>query len=200
MKIEGLKVRDHAIRNGDTVREFRSSVEGTRPGTVRATIRPSGESLFQVLDSSGERPGVENGEAVTVMECDDRLADRVIRALASLHLGVEEAETGHTPADARMIQAGFGIGRLANGSAAWVRMQAPWVAIISNADQSGLPATVDSPACAIAVGPTGKKASFVADDLGSALLLIESGTLAQAYNPLADVVVTGARTVGKTIH
>lgn len=200
MKIDGLKVRDGGSRNGGTVREFRPAVEGARPGLIRATIRSSADSLFEFLDAAGDRPGIDNGETVTVIECDERIADRVVRALASLHLGIEEAETGHTPADARLIQAEFGIGRLENGSHAWMRTQAPWVAIIANADCNGLPATLASPATAIAVGPTGKKVSFVADDLDSALLLIESGTLAKAYNPLQDVLVTGARNVGKTIH
>jgi hypothetical protein len=39
----------------------------------------------------------------------------------------------------------------------------------------------------MAVGPTGKKASFVADDLEAALLLIEGGSLAKAYSPFTSV-------------
>jgi len=167
---------------------------------VRLTIDAISDAVVEVLDPSGERPGAEEHEAVIINACDDRVADRVVRALASIHLGISEAETGYTEADATLIRAGFNIGRLADGSHAWMRATQPWVAIITNETLTGLPATPREPACAMVVGPAGKKVSFVADDLAAALTVIDQGLLSRAYNPLADVVITGFRGVGRTLH
>jgi hypothetical protein len=198
MRIDGLKALDLGRKGDASVIEFRPAANGGRPGAIRVSRDDDG-AIVEFVDQSGQRPGFE-GDIVVISEPDDRLVDRVVRALACLHLGVAEAGTGCSEADIMMIEAGFTLGTLAGNGPIWTLLRDPWLYAVLNGDLSGLPSSPDEPAAVILRRKSGRQLVFFADDLQTALDSVRNGLLPMVYDPTADIVLHGCPSKRRTLH
>jgi len=198
MDIEGLKATTRQAGKGCEA-DF-SAVDGSPRRHIVLRVPGNGTAMAEFLEG-GERPGLEAGEVLPIAFYTEEIGDRIVRAMAKLHMGVEEAASGYTDVDAEMISRGFVIGSVDGRLPAWVADNGTSVVIVSRTPEGGLPSTRNDPACLVFGVPNGRKVTVNADTLTAALVMLDSGQLPRLVSPLADVVVDGAYTSdGVTFH
>lgn len=191
MRIEGLKER----RLSDT--EATYAPDGRR-GMRRISLSrmPGGAAVAQVLEGR-ERPGLDPGESVAMVSYIEPVAERVVRALAKMHLGADEVADAYTAADEEMIVRGFTIGLA--GSTEGGERRPVWMAhygthylVVSREVEGGLPALTSDPACLVFGVPDGRRVIVHTEDLATVFRFIESGKLPSLLSAQGDTEVRNA--------
>jgi len=191
MRIDGLKATISTLPDRTKTTDF-VPLNATRQGLIRLTKFPDSDAVVEFLDHSGERPDIGPGESVVITAADDVLTDRMIRALASIHLGLRELENGYTAADSRMIEEGFVIGRV-HGNPVWVKTEGCLTIVLGNEDVSGLPSNPNEPATIVAFGQTDARLVFLADELETALTALDTGLITNSFQPQGNVTLVGSK-------
>ena len=197
MDIEGLKAVK--TRTGSLQEEV-FSVEGTS-GYRRISLKITPRGAVAELLEGRQRPGIESGEFVPMAIYTPEIGDRVVRAMAKMHFGIEEAATGFTAVDLEMISRGFTVGTASGSHPVWIASEGSHFTVISKTEDGGLPSSVLEP-CHMVFGiPNGRRVTVSADNLPAALKMLDSGQMPRLLNPLSDVEVEGAYlTEGHTFH
>lgn len=189
MEIEGLKATTRQTGNACEA-EF-SAVDGSPRRNIVLRVSDKGTAVAEFREG-GERPGLAAGEYLSMAYYSEEIGDRVVRAMAKLHLGIDEAATGYTDVDVEMISRGFVIGSISGKMPAWVADNGSSVVIVSKTPEGGLPSNRGDPACLVYGIPGGRKVTVKAETLTAALAMLDSGQMPLLINPVADVVVEGA--------
>ncbi len=135
------------------------------------------------------------------MSYSDDLGDRVIRAMAALHFGLDEAANGYTATDMEMISRGFVVWRTSENLPVWTANGPSHFVAVSQHPGGGLPSTMGDPAVLVFGVPDGHQVTVFADNLTAALHMLDSGKLPAMLNPNANVEVHGAFLPGQvTLH
>lgn len=184
MEIEGLVCRK---RKGGAV--FLSPRAGGRRGIA---VRPRSVGAVVEVQEDGKCPGLANGESVSLPSWDEAVIDRVVRALAVLHLGVGEASVHGTEADVEFVSRGFLVGRSPAGKPVWIMPGPGFITAVSKDEEGGLPALMSEPATLVFTGAAGAKVVVKGENLATVVSLFDSGRVPGLYNPAGDVIVEGA--------
>lgn len=198
MDIEGLKATE-TKKDGFVEANFVPEGYGSYR-RIRLKVSPTGSATAELLEGK-QRPGIENGEFVPIKHYSEDVGDRVVRAMAKIHFGLEEAATGYTATDADMISRGFNVGCAAGKLPVWMTSNGTHFVVVSKTAAGGLPSSPEDPACLVFGIPNGRRVTVNAETLPAALRMLDSGQLPQLLSPVVDVEVNGAYTTDKaTVH
>jgi len=170
MDIEGLTIKSEP---SGVVVYFPAGGKGYR----HISLAVSGTNATVSYREGKTLPGLQPGEQVVIANWNEQLAERVVRALASLHLGVFEAENAYTACDLAMIERGFQIGISDQGSHVWLNSAGPYYRFITKNAEGGLPSLMDEPCQMIHGVQGGSRAIVQADNMNTLLEVLDTGNL-----------------------
>lgn len=128
-------------------------------------------------------PGIDAGERQQLSRDADKYANRIVRAMAALYLGVDEARDGYATIDVEMVKRGFHITFAPDGQVAWLRQDAFAVIVISQTNDGGLPFPGDFIAQAIIKGAVGGMVTAYAPSIYQLLTYVDDGLYARHLIP-----------------
>lgn len=171
MQIEGLIAETKAKPDGlQTVRLYRE--EGSRRRHIKLEQDASGGAIAELIEGSAP-PGLDLGERFHLGRSDDVVCERLVRAMATYHLGVEEAANGYTAADLALIVRGYEIRFSQTGLPYWVKNENGLLCMISKPGETGLPASAHSEVQAKITAAFNSQLLIAAPNLQSLLTFIE---------------------------
>lgn len=141
IQIDGLYSKVISTRDGRDVVHFYANDLG-QGRYIQTETYPSGAATLLYLED-GALPQIENGERLELLQQSDRYIERLIRAMAYLHMGVEDAANGFTIMDVEFIKRGFEIRFALDGVPAWVKVTEVATIVISKVGEKGLPSPGD---------------------------------------------------------
>jgi hypothetical protein len=180
MKINGLVSETFSKKSGDGIHLY---VEGRSKQKFIKIERPkSGPVRLQLIEGS-QPPGLDQGEDVTLAKYDEIIVDRLVRAMAILHLGVLDAETGHTDIDRHFLSRGFDVRFSKTGSAHWSRFENGLTYEIAKPGGAGLPAHTSSELQAKVIAPFNASVVITAPNLDSLMTFVETKAFLRDMQP-----------------
>lgn len=198
MDIEGLNATE-TKKDGFVEASFVPQGQHARRH-ISLKVSPKGSATVELLEGK-HRPGIENGEFIPIAVYTEDIGDRVVRAMAKVHFGLDEAATGYTATDADMISRGFNIGRGSGTLPVWITSNGTHFTVVAKTAAGGLPSSPKDPACLVFGRPNGRRVTVNAETLDAALKMLDSGQLPQLLNPVSDIEMNGVYSKGDaTVH
>lgn len=171
-EIEGLE-RVVTARAAHSVEAFFSPVGEDGSRRLRVERLSSGTTHVEYLEN-GAQPKVDPTEEMFVNEDDPALVDRIVRAMAVRHLGVDEAASNLTGLDLEMLSRGFTLGSSETGSAVWIRLASPMTVVFQRREEDGIPRSFDDEVSAICLIPGRRHVRFICGNVRSALMVVDT--------------------------
>ncbi len=135
MLIDGLTLKTEKNSNGKEILRFYADDKG-KNRYIQVEKHGNGAATFVYLED-GVVPGIEEGEELELLQQSDKYLERLVRAMAYLHMDVEDAANGYTMIDAEFIRRGFQIRFALDGFAAWVKTGNVATIVMSKLEEKG---------------------------------------------------------------
>jgi hypothetical protein len=172
MQIDGLE-RIEASRAAHSVVTLFHPADREGGAHIRVERLSSGLTHIEYLEG-GKQPKVDPTEEMFVRTDDSPLVERLVRAMAVRHLGVQEASSNLTPLDLEMLARGFTLGVSDAGSPVWVRLAAPMTVVVHRREADGLPNAFEDEVTAICIIPGRRNVKFECGNVRSALKVADT--------------------------
>lgn len=172
MDIEGLEKTETVSEPHRTVTVFRPVGTGAA-AELKVERLSSGKTMVEYFEN-GRRPKLDPTEEMLVDAEDDRLAERIVRAMAVRHMGVSEAASNLTAVDLELMARGFTLGFSEDGYPVWIRLTSPMTVVLFKADESGLPVAFDDEVTTICIIPGRRHVKFECGNVRTALTVVDS--------------------------
>lgn len=164
MQIDGMISETKPLANGTATLFY--PAEGSKFRHIRLRQDKAGQASAELIEGNS-MPGLDVGEKFDLTSLPETVADRLLRAMAALHLDVEEAANGYTAGDIELIARGFGVKLSKLGIPAWVKLENGLTHIVSKPGEQGLPPSIDAEIQAIVAGPLNARVVVVAPNMES---------------------------------
>lgn len=184
MQIDGLEQIEASRAAHSTVTLFHPA-DGEGVAHLRVERLSTGVTHIEYLEG-GAQPKADPTEEMFVRTDDPPLVERLVRAMAVRHLGVEEASSNLTRLDLEMLSRGFTLGVSDAGSPVWVRLAAPMTIVLHRREADGLPSAFEDEVTAICIIPGRRSVKFECGNVRSALKVADTNMaleMAEAKNP-----------------
>lgn len=181
LQIDGLTTETISGPNGDEI--LRLYPEGRNKNRFIQIKFGIGGSADIALIEGKTSPGLDVGERQLISRDADKYADRIVRAMAALYLGVDDARDGYATIDVEMVKRGFHITFAPDGQVAWFRQDGSTVIVISQTNEGGLPFPGDFIAQAIIRGAIGGVVTAYSPSIFQLLSYVDDGIYARHLIP-----------------
>jgi hypothetical protein len=179
--IDGLTTETiSSSTGGDVIRFYAEGRNKNR--FIQIKLGLAGSADIALIEGKTS-PGIDIGETQSISRDADIYANRIIRAMATLYLGVDEARDGYATIDVEMVRRGFHITFAPDGQAAWLRQDGSTVIVISQTNEGGLPFPGDFIAQAIIRGAVGGVVTAYAPSIFQLLAYVDNGVYARHLIP-----------------
>ncbi len=149
---------------------------------IQVTAGDSGSAEIALIEGKSS-PGLDAGERQFIARDADKYAGRMVRAMAKLYLGVDEASDGYSAIDVEMVKRGFHIIFAPDGQPAWFRQDGSTVMVVSQTNEGGLPFQGDFIVQVIIRGAIGGVVTAYAPSISQLLGYIDEGIFARHLIP-----------------
>jgi hypothetical protein len=180
MKIDGLVSEAFSKGSGDSIRLYPEGRSKQR--FIKVERPPTGTVRLQLIEGT-QPPGLDPGEDITLAKYDENIVDRLVRAMASLHFGIVDAETGHTAIDRHLLSRGFDIRFSKTGSPHWSRSENGLTYEIAKTGGNGLPAHSAAELQAKVTAPFNASVVITAPNLHSLMTFVEMKAFLSEMQP-----------------
>jgi len=171
MHIEGLKAVVRHKRRHSVLTHFHPVTGG--PRLLSLEMLSSGKALLE-LHEGGELPGEGPGEQIFLEHAEDpHLVERMIRAMAVYHFGLDEAGAGHTIIDTELMSRGFELGFSEGRVPCWIRLASAMNVVIRNETEDGLPSNRQGRVSMLCIIPGRNQIRFMCENLATAFKALE---------------------------
>ncbi len=170
MKIDGLVSETISQANGERIRLYPAG--RSKQKFIRIDRSKTGPVSVQLIEGA-HPPGLDEGEKVDLAHYDESIVERVVRAMASRHLGMHDLENAYTDIDGEMLARGFGIRFARNGSPHWSRCENGLTYEVAKPGGEGLPGHSAYELQAKVVAPFNASVVVVAPNLGSLMTFVD---------------------------
>lgn len=172
MEIDGLKAvvkHDHPY---SVLTHFLPVTGGARLLTLETL--PTGKAMLELQDS-GEVPREGPAERLFIeFANDDGMLERMVRAMAVLHFGLDEASTNLTSIDSEMLANGFELGFEEGGKPCWIRLSSAMNVVIRNEPEDALPVTRSQRISMLCIIPEREQIRYMCENLDTALGILRN--------------------------
>lgn len=172
-KIEGLKSDVHEGPDGTGLARFHPEHKSDYR-SIEVVFAPDHVAEIRLLEGT-KVPRIDVGEEHFIPVNGWALSERIVRAMAVYHLGVDEAADANTKFDVALLSRGFGITFAPDGSPGWLRHDGSTAVVISKDDDGGLPSIGDDKAQAIIKSVVGGILTVRAPGLNQLLDYVDKG-------------------------
>jgi hypothetical protein len=172
MQIDGLEQIEASRAAHSTVTHFHPA-DGEGANYLRVERLSTGVTRIEYFEG-GAQPKADPTEEMFVRTDDPPLVERLVRAMAVRHLGVEEASSNLTRLDLEIISRGFTLGVSDAGAPVWVRLAAPMTMVIHRREADGLPNAFEDEVTAICIIPGRRNVKFECGNVRSALKVADT--------------------------
>jgi hypothetical protein len=181
LQIDGLATETLPGPNGDEI--IRLYPEGrTKARFIQVIPGASGTAEITLIEGKTP-PGLDEGERQFIARDAEKYVERMVRAMASLYLGVDDARDGYSTIDVEMVKRGFHITFAPDGQAAWFRQNGSTVMVVSQTNEGGLPFPGDFIVQVIIRGAIGGVVTAYAPSISQLLGYIDDGIFARHLIP-----------------
>lgn len=197
MQIDGLTTETISGPNGEDV--IRLYPEGrSRNRFIQIKIGNAGSADITLIEGKTP-PGIDVGERQFIPRDADKYANRVVRAMAALYLGVDDARDGYATIDMEMVKRGFHITFAPDGEVAWLRQDGSSLIVISQTNEGGLPFSGDLIDQAIIKGVLGGIVTVYSASITQLLSYVDAGLYARHLIPGQEYEFWISPDVGKSM-
>jgi hypothetical protein len=198
MNIDGLK-KTVENRGDNVITRFIPDGDGSYRH-IRAT-RDAQNQYFVELVEGDELPGIDRREMVSIFNSNDHLLERMVRAMAVMHLRLYEVEDWHTDVDMAFIERGFHIALRDGEPHVWLsQLSDGSVIIISKTMEGGIPTHFSDKSYVVYQDAHGDVVKVKDVDIKDILKLIDSGSLQALVRQGGEVEIEGLHIDGYTLH
>jgi hypothetical protein len=181
LQIDGLSTETIAGPNGEGI--LRLYPEDRNKNRFIEIKFWSGGSAEIALIEGKSSPGLDAGERQLIARDADRYANRIVRAMAALYLGVDEARDGYAIIDIEMVKRGFHLTFAPDGQVGWLRHDGSTVIVVSQTADGGLPFAGDFVVQAIIKSVIGGTVTTYSPSIEQLFDYIDSGVYARHLIP-----------------
>lgn len=176
MQIDGLITERHVGLNGEEIFCF-YKLNRSRSQHIQLIHFPDGSASVTFLEGKSS-PGISPAERITLFQDSKVFSERLVRAMAKLHLNVDDACNAVASIDMELVRRGFEIRFALDGVPAWVRIDGAGTVVVSKLNEMGLPMPEDDCAQALVTGRLGGNMKISSHSLANLLQYLDAGKYA----------------------
>lgn len=163
---------------------------------IRIDLEKDNSATVKIIDPDGTIPGADRIEQVPMAHYNPAIAERIVRALAVHHLGLEDVSNYYTALDLEMINRGFSLGLESGSHYGWSACVGPFIYFLSRPNNGGIPVDSNGASKILCIAPDARRIVFCSDNLGGSLKAFDSGDLPGLFEPdnTDDIFINGVDT------
>ena len=171
MEIDGLKAVIKHSHPYSVLTHFLPITGGAR--LLMLETLPTGKAMLELRDG-GEIPKEGPAERLFIEFADDGdILERMVRAMAVFHFGLDEAETNLTGIDSEMLANGFELGFGEEDKPCWIRLSSAMNVVIRNEAEDALPVRRDQRISMLCIIPEREQVRYMCENLDTALGILK---------------------------